>query len=311
MLGNVDSVRGAATATPSSRVQPQWAVLPVAFRKYRAPRWWMEISILLVLNFAYEHLRNLVPNHEQVAINRGLAVQRFTEQLHLSFEPALNHFVATHEIVALGANYYYSFLHLSVTAGVLIWLFWKHPRLYRSLRTVLVLTTSIALVSFYFLPMAPPRLLPTGTFIDISHAFPTFGSWSDPTVAEHTNQYAAMPSLHCAWALWAGVTIFMVARHRVVRAIGLVYPVMTFLVVVGTANHFAIDGVAGAMVLAASLSITWSLFGHSAYVPALTHEELTLTPAPPAHHLSSGTSSARRRLQHARNAGRPSFENPE
>ncbi|WP_460468585.1 phosphatase PAP2 family protein [Calidifontibacter terrae] len=256
-------------------------------RAYRAPRWWVEIAILVALDVIYERLRNLAPTRKSVAINRGEKVHQLSEDFHVSFEVPVNHWVAHHDTVATWMNYYYSFLHLPVTATVLIWIFWRHPKIYRPIRSTLVFTTVIALISFYLLPMAPPRLLPSGQFFDISMLHPTFGSWSNPTVAEHSNLYAAMPSLHCAWALWCGLTVFSVATHRVVRYIALLYPLATFTVVIGTANHFAIDGVAGAMVIAISLGAVRALYGHSAYTPARTYEELTLSsdagPAPRDH----------------------------
>ncbi|NHN56784.1 phosphatase PAP2 family protein [Calidifontibacter sp. DB0510] len=236
---------------------------------------------MLFLDICYEKLRNLVPAQKQVAINRGEKVLEVTQHMGLSFEPVMNHWVASNPVIAHLANYYYTVFHLPMTAGVLIWIFWKHPRLYRSIRSALVITTAIALVSFYVLPMAPPRLLPSGQFVDVSHLYPTWGSWSSPTVAEHSNQYAAMPSLHVAWALWCGLVVFNVAKTKWVRIAGLIYPLLTFLVVVGTANHFAIDAVAGGLVITISFGVVWALYGHSAFQSALTREELTLTSTPP------------------------------
>jgi hypothetical protein len=58
-----------------------------------------------------------------------------------------------------------------------------------------------------------------------------------------------MPSLHVAWALWAGWLIARHARHRVVRAAGAAYPILTALVVMSTGNHYLLDVLAGAAVL--------------------------------------------------------------
>ena len=64
-----------------------------------------------------------------------------------------------------------------------------------------------------------------------------------------TNEYAAMPSLHVAWALWCGWQVAAYARHKWVRVVGVLYPVSTVIAVMGTGNHFFLDVVGGVVVL--------------------------------------------------------------
>jgi hypothetical protein len=59
-----------------------------------------------------------------------------------------------------------------------------------------------------------------------------------------------MPSLHVGWALWCGIMLWRYGRNPLVRAIGVLYPLGTALVVMGTANHYLLDAVAGAAVMA-------------------------------------------------------------
>ncbi len=277
MSSSVDSVGGGTTTVNNSRSRP--ALLPTRLRTYHPPRWWVEIVILVAFNVVYERLRNLVPNREAEAYNRGDQLFHFTQRIHWDVELSINHFVASHSVIAHIANAYYTYLHLPMTAGVLIWLYRWHKRQYRAARSVLAITTVIGLIGFYLFPMAPPRLLPDGGFVDTLLQFSTWGSWSSHAVAAKTNQFAAMPSLHCAWALWVGLCIFNLAPHRWQRWLGLLYPLCTFFVVVGTANHFVLDGVAGAMVLGAAFGIHRVLFGRPAFAPALTRDELVLAPA--------------------------------
>jgi hypothetical protein len=63
-----------------------------------------------------------------------------------------------------------------------------------------------------------------------------------------SNPYAAMPSLHCAWALWTAAAVSSVATHRLLRAAIWLLPVLTALVVLVTANHYVLDIVAAALV---------------------------------------------------------------
>jgi hypothetical protein len=66
-----------------------------------------------------------------------------------------------------------------------------------------------------------------------------------------SNQYAAMPSLHFGWSLWC---VFMlwpaVGERRWAKALLVAYPAATLFAIVVTANHFWLDAVGGAAVLA-------------------------------------------------------------
>jgi len=70
------------------------------------------------------------------------------------------------------------------------------------------------------------------------------------------NLYAAMPSLHVAWAAWCATAIVITTGTRW-RHLAWLYPAATILVVLASANHFLLDtagglAVAGLGVLAAS-----------------------------------------------------------
>jgi len=58
------------------------------------------------------------------------------------------------------------------------------------------------------------------------------------------NLYAAMPSLHVAWAVWCAAATATAARGRWRHLVWL-YPAATTLVVLASANHFLLDAVGG------------------------------------------------------------------
>jgi PAP2 superfamily len=248
-------------------------ILPRRLTRYRPPRWWQEIGLTAIGYWLYGLVRNSVPEQATIAERHGRAVQHVQDALHLNFERSLNRWVANHEPVAQVMDYYYATLHFIITIAVLVWLFVAHKRIYRGARTVLFSTTIVALVGFYSFPLAPPRLLPQYHYVDTLVRFHTWGSLADPRLAERSNQYAAMPSLHISWALWCGLTIFACSRILWLRILGLCYPIGTLLVIVGTANHFVLDAVGGAVVLAIGYGIQWLLSGHGAYTPAPDQRE--------------------------------------
>jgi hypothetical protein len=242
--------------------------LPHRLTRYRAPRWWQEIAIVLVAYWLYSLGRNAVPKAATVAERHGRAVQHLQEWLGLDVERSFNQLVASTAWLAQSMNYYYATLHFVVTIAVLVWLYVAHPSVYRGARTVLFTLTLLALAGFFLYPLAPPRLLPASYgYVDTLVKFHTWGSLADPDVAQHSNQYAAMPSLHIGWALWSSVAIVKCARRMWVRGLAAVYPVATLLVIVGTANHYVLDAIGGGLVVVLAIGIQWLLSGHGAFAP--------------------------------------------
>ena len=85
--------------------------------------------------------------------------------------------------------------------------------------------------------VAPPRLLPGAGFVD-SVAAAGFGSSHG---VSHADLYGALPSLHLAWATWVAVTGLTLTRRRLPRLLLAAYPILTAIVVIGTANHYVLD----------------------------------------------------------------------
>lgn len=81
------------------------------------------------------------------------------------------------------------------------------------------------------------------------------------TLTTVTNQYAAMPSLHFGWSLWCGVVIVMLAPKLWMKALGLLHPLFTIAAIVATANHWVLDAVGGALVVALGFGLTYVLSG--------------------------------------------------
>jgi hypothetical protein len=241
---------------------------PQRLLHHRLPRLWQELPLIGVGYYLYREARNLVPNQPGIAHRHGRSVQWLQDRLHLNFELSVNHLVDRHEWLAQVMDYYYATLHFIVTIAVLVWLFVARKRAYRGMRTALFATTLIGLVGFFLYPLAPPRLLPQYGYVDTLAKYHTWGSLADPNVAEHTNQFAAMPSLHIGWAVWCAVGVFYCAKPWWLRALAVVYPIGTLMVIVGTANHFIIDAVGGLVVVAAGFGVQWLMSGHPAHEAA-------------------------------------------
>ncbi len=225
------------------------------------PRLWFELALIGVAYWLYSLVRNGVPTQAEIAQRNASWVWHVEQHLGVAVERSVNHGANSVTWLIVGMNYYYATLHFIVTIGVLIWLYRWHPGRYAASRTVLAVTTGIALVGFYFFPLAPPRLMTGGNFVDTFVVHHTWGSAASVAPASVSNPFAAMPSMHIGWSLWCGLTIFFLAERVWVRALALAYPVATLLVIISTANHFWMDAVGGAVCLGVGL-VTARLIYH-------------------------------------------------
>jgi PAP2 superfamily protein len=216
-----------------------------AARAIRRRTYVFEAALILAAYFVYGWVRGLVEGHTADAIHRAHQLVRLERSLHIYHEKALNHFVAHQHWLAYICNYWYAIMHFLVTIWVGVWVYWKHPEWARQLRTAWYSMNVVAIFGFAFLPLAPPRLLPGGGFIDTVVNFHTWGSWGSKSVSKDANLYAAMPSMHIGWSLWVAIAVVLLARRTWVRVLGALYPLATLFVIVGTANHYFLDAVGG------------------------------------------------------------------
>jgi hypothetical protein len=215
-----------------------------------------EVLVLGALYMAYESVRLAVQGGRPLALAHGQRILALERSWHIAVDPWLNAYVTARPVLALPACFAYASLHDLVTLSVLVWLWLRRPAVYPAARTALVIATLLGLAGFWLIPVAPPRMLPG--FTDTMLAYGGYGWWGTATSGPHdlshlTNQFAAMPSLHVGWAVWCGWHIMRLSRRWQARALGAGYPLLIVGVVIGTANHFLLDAVAGVAVLGAGL----------------------------------------------------------
>ena len=91
------------------------------------------------------------------------------------------------------------------------------------------------------------------SFIDTLSVYGGLWSFDSGTLQAISNQWAAMPSLHLAWAAWCSVALAPVLRSLWSRWLIWLYPVATSFGIVVTGNHYWIDGAVGLGVLFAGM----------------------------------------------------------
>jgi len=202
------------------------------------------------------------------AEEHGTQIHDIERFLHIDIEHAINHAVVEVGWLRDFFDFYYTSFHFVVPLAVLGVLYWRRPVDYRWARASLGFATLLALVGFWLYPLAPPRLMPGLGIIDTVHGVQDFSKPDYGTLTHLTNQYAAMPSLHFGWSLWCGVAIAIIAPRMWMKALGLLHPLFTVSAIVATGNHWVLDAVGGAAVVAAGFGLTYWFQGPRARTAA-------------------------------------------
>ncbi len=223
------------------RVSLAWPRLPAA----------AEVAIVAAGYVGYALVRLAVRASRPAAIAHAAGLWRAERWLHVDIEPSLNHLAAARPALAETAGYYYGLAHFIVTPLVLAWLWLRRSAAFGPLRSALVLATTAANVVFWTWPVAPPRFAVPG-MTDVLARDRILGAGSPHGPDSLVNLYAAMPSLHVAWAAWCAAAIVAATRGRW-RHLAWLYPAATTVVVLASANHFLADAAAGLAVTALGL----------------------------------------------------------
>jgi hypothetical protein len=238
-------------------------------------RWWKEVLIIGTFYVVYSWIRNQFGS-SGTASSPALPFRNALDVINL--EASIGLFVEHRmQSAFLGAkgflqfwNTFYGTAHFAVTFGTFVALFRLAPRRFVRWRNALAFTTALALVGFSLYPLMPPRLLTdTGRYggaalaantqnlpgpIDFVDTLKEFGGpwdFDSGAMTKISNQYAAMPSLHCAWSTWCALALWPLARRIWAKALVVAYPLATLFCIIVTGNHYWIDGLGGLITLAA------------------------------------------------------------
>jgi membrane-associated phospholipid phosphatase len=223
---------------------------------------WRQIGILIGVDIIYELGRGIADPSRPEAIAHGQQVIDLERSLHSLFEPSVqNFFLGAHWTIDL-ANQLYLNAQFSIALGFLVWLYFFRNESYNFVRNMFVVAMGLALVGYTLYPTAPPRMFPEYGFVDTINEFS--GVNHDSALAKSfINPYAAIPSMHCAFAVMIGATGALVCRHWWSRAFWAAWPVLILWVVIVTGNHYWIDAVLGWMVAITSAVVAQRLLARA------------------------------------------------
>ena len=218
------------------------------------PGGWLDAIRQLLLfagaYYLYRIVRGFIDGQAGLAFENARALVDIERSLGLFFEPSLQAWAKGQEWILMFANWMYVNSHFVVTTTFLIWLYLARNHAYYFVRNMFLVAMGLALVGYTVFPTAPPRFLPEWGFTDTVANF--VGEAAENSANVLYNPFAAVPSMHVAFALMISIPAFMLVRNRVLKALWLIYPIIVTFVVMVTANHYWLDAALGALVAAVS-----------------------------------------------------------
>jgi hypothetical protein len=207
----------------------------------------IELAIWAAVYGTYLTVRGLTIGTPRVAVAHAADVVDVERAVGLFHEAAFQRVVSP--VVDVFSTYYMLGFGPAILA-VAVWLGTRHRDVYRRLRNALLLSVAFATVVYVVFPTAPPRL--AGLGIRDTVGLSSHDSGSILGVIRF-NPYAAVPSMHVGWSVIVGYFGFRTARHRFLRALFVLHPLLMAVAVTSTGNHFFFDCITGAAVAVLTL----------------------------------------------------------
>jgi len=220
----------------------------------------VQVALMQATYMAYRLVRGWIddPQGAAAAFQNGRSIIGIEQSLGIFVEPRIQELLGATGLVGDAASWVYLNAQVTVTLAALTYLYLRHNRSFYFVRNMFIVSWAIALLGYVVFPTAPPRFFPEWGFVDSVADFtgidPSAGGAADALF----NPYAAVPSMHVAFALMIGVPLSKLAKHRPVRWFWTAYPALVTFVIVMTANHFVLDAVLGALTAAcAAAAAVW------------------------------------------------------
>ncbi len=218
------------------------------------PNGWLDAIRQLALfagaYYAYRLVRGFVDGQAGLAFENARQLVDVERALGLFFEPGLQAWAEGQEWIVTFSSWMYVNSHFVVTTTFLIWLYIARNHAFYYVRNMFMVAMGLALVGYLAYPTAPPRFMPEWGFSDSVASF--VGENAEQSADVLYNPFAAVPSMHVAFALMIAIPAIMLVKHRLPKVLWAMYPLVVTFVVMVTANHFWLDAALGALVAAAS-----------------------------------------------------------
>jgi PAP2 superfamily len=221
------------------------------------PKGWLDlgrqIALVALAYGAYSLVRGLARGDGAAAFQHARDLIGVERTLHVFVEPSVQAWASGSHALMDFSSWLYVNAQTSITVAALLYLYVRHNGSFYFVRNMFAIAMLIALVGYAVFPTAPPRFLPEWGFIDtVSDLTGVHVSRDSAAMTALFNPYAAVPSMHVAFALMIGWPLAALSRTRLARCLWRLYPLLIAFVIVATANHFILDALLGALTAGAS-----------------------------------------------------------
>jgi membrane-associated phospholipid phosphatase len=231
-------------------------VLPVHMRTLPTrilPKGWPDLlrQILLFCGayWLYRIVRGMTDGKVAEAFENARDLIRLEQGMGLFIEPTVHAWAQGTSWLIDGASWMYVNSHFTITTVTLAFIYLRRNPSFYFVRNMFMVAMGIALVLYAAYPTAPPRFMPEWGFQDSVAEFTGMTGEGSSADALY-NPFAAVPSMHVAFALMLGIPMASMARRAWVKTLWLIYPLLVTFVVIATANHWWFDAFTGAVVAA-------------------------------------------------------------
>jgi PAP2 superfamily len=241
----------------------------IAGRRYSLGR---EMALVAVVLALWQLIRIPLDGDVGTALRHAHAVLDLEQFVHVDVEPAVIALAAGNELGS-AIDWAYGNMHLPALFAFMATACLLAPERYPILRTTFVLSFVPAALVIGLYPLAPPRWLselglgPAPAQEALTSTIGTFAG----------NSTAAAASQHFGYAFFiAAASLWLWPRVPAAWAL-LAYPALVFVVIVGTANHYVLDCIVGALAFVVGAACAAALHRGSATAPtqALTRGALS------------------------------------
>ena len=227
--------------------------LPDRFAARFLPQGWPDLfrQILLFCGayWLYRIVRGMTDGRVAEAFDNARELIGLERALGLFIEPAVNTWAESTDWVIDVASWAYVNSHFTITSITLAFIYLRRNASFYFIRNMFMVAMGIALVLYAAYPTAPPRFMPEWGFADSVARFTGLTAEGSSADALY-NPFAAVPSMHVAFALMLGVSMASMTSRRWVKPLWLAYPLLVSFVVVATANHWWLDAFFGGLTAA-------------------------------------------------------------
>ncbi len=224
------------------------------------PRGYADFGYQLLIWFgflaAYQLARGVADRDPTRAFANGWRVIDLEQRFAGLGELTLQGWTQSSRVLETLVSWTYWNSEFTVIGLALLWVYFRRNAAFTRFRNTILLANVLGLLGYVFLPTAPPRLFTSMGFTDTLSQFGGLNHGSG-LVELASNPYAAMPSLHSADALIAGVILASLVRRPVWKAVWLLWPAWVWFAVMATGNHFWLDVLAGIVLAVIALAIVY------------------------------------------------------